>query len=123
MFLEPVPQRRDDLPLRQRILATATYLFFWLLATAIGLWLMFELRAVMVDIMILANLNPWAVRGFDRLAIFLLGLTWFVGMLWSEHYIRTGIRQKQLWPNIRRVAIIEVVLVAIVSVTRFLVNL
>lgn len=123
MFLEPVPQHNKDIPLRQKILATATYFLTWVVLTLIGLWLMFELRAVMAELMIFADLNPWAVRGFERLAVYILGLVWFIGLLWSEHYIRTGIDKNHLWRNIRRVAIIETILVAIVFGTRFLITL
>ena len=123
MFLEPVPQRREDNSLWQKILAIASYLLAWIISTAIGLWLMFEMRAVIVELMIFANLNPWAVRGFDRLAIYILGLIWFVGLMWSEHYIRTGIDKKRLWHNIGRVAMIEATLVALVFVTGFLIRL
>jgi hypothetical protein len=114
MFLDPVPQDEEKEPLWQRILAIATYLFFWLLFTAVGLWLMFEIRSVIVELMILAKFNPWMVRGWDRWAIYMLGLAWFVGLMWIDHYLRTAIGKKRLWRNIGRVATIETIMVAVV---------
>lgn len=123
MFLEPVPQSGEKDSLWQRILVIATYLIFWIGLSGIGLWLMFELRSLVVELMILAQLNPWAVRGFDRWAIFVLGLIWFISLMWIDHYLRTGMGKKQLWRNIGRVAAVQAALVAIIYGTRFIINL
>jgi hypothetical protein len=84
---------------------------------------MFELRALVVELMIAAELNPWAVRGYDRWGIFVLGLAWFVAMLWMEHYLRTGVEKKCLWRNIMRIAAVQVVLVAMIFGVRSLLAL
>jgi hypothetical protein len=124
MFLEPVPQNEEGKVSHwQRILATAAYLLFWIVFTLIGLWLMFELREVTVDLMIRIGLNPWAVRGYDRLGIYILGLIWFVGLMWIEHYLRTAIDKKRLWRSIGRVATVEAVLAAFALGTRYIINL
>lgn len=123
MFLEPVPQSGEKDSLWQRILVIATYLIFWIGLSGIGLWLMFELRSLVVELMILAQLNPWAVRGFDRLGIYILGLIWFIFLMWNDHYLRTGMGKKQLWRNIGRVAAVQAALVAIIYGTRFITNL
>jgi hypothetical protein len=106
----------------KRILSVIIYLLFWALFTAIGLWLMFEMRGLIVEGMIAAELNPWAVRGYDRLVIFVLGLGWFVSLMWIEHYLRTAIEKKRLWRNIGRVAIVEAVLAALILAIRFLIT-
>ncbi len=121
MFLDAPPQNGEQEPLWKRILAIATYLLFWIILSAIGLWLMFAIREVGVELMIFAQLNPWAVRGFDRLAIYVLGLIWFVALMWIEHYLRTGIDKKRLWRNIAKVALVQAVLAAIVFGIRFVV--
>ena len=122
MFLEPSSQSEEKDKLWPRILSIATYLVSWIVLSAVGLWLMFELRETIVELMILAQLNPWAVRGYDRLAIFVLGLGWFVGMLWMDHYLRQGMGKKRLWRNIGRVAAIEAVIAAVALGTRFLIT-
>ena len=119
MFLDPVPQDEEKDSLWQRVLAIAIYLFFWLLFTAIGLWLMFEIRAVIVELMILASFNPWMVRGWDRWAIYMLGLGWFVGLMWIDHYLRQGMSRKRLWRNIGRVARVEAIMAALVLLVKF----
>jgi hypothetical protein len=123
MFLESPPQSGEQDTLWQKIVSIAIYLFFWILFSAIGLWLMFELREVGVELMILAQFNPWAVRGFDRLAIYLLGLAWFVGLMWIDHYLRTGIGKKRLWRNIAKVASIEAILAATALGVRFILTM
>lgn len=123
MFLEPAPQHGEKDSVWQRALSYAAYLLFWILFTAIGLWLMFEYRSLIVDLMILAKLNPWAVRGYDRLGIYLLGLIWFVAILFIEHYLRSSIGKNRLWRSIGRAAIVHGILVAVALGVRFLINL
>lgn len=123
MFLEPVPQSGEKVTHWRRILATAAYFLGWVAFTLIGLWLMFEVRETIVQLMIRARLNPWAVRGFDRLGIYMLGLAWFVGLMWIEHYLRTGIDKRVLWRRMGRVAGVEAVLAVLAFGTRFIINL
>jgi hypothetical protein len=72
------------------------------------------LRELVVNLMIRVGLNPFTVRGFDRLGIFLLGLLWFVVVLWSEHTLRTSIRKGQLWRTMGRFALAEAMVSALV---------
>jgi hypothetical protein len=118
-----VPQQDTKGNVWTTILSYATYLLFWLVLTASGLWLMYETRNLAVELMMVAELNPWAVRGFDRWIIFLFGLTWFVGMIWMEHYLRTGIDKKRLWRNIALLAAVQVVILAVVYCVRFFIHL
>lgn len=95
------------------------YLLFWILFTASGLWLMLEMRGLIVEGMILAQLNPWAVRGYDRVVIFVLGVGWFIAMFWFEHYLRTGNQQNRLRQNILNVAMVQAILAVCVVGIRF----
>jgi hypothetical protein len=104
------PDAKDKL--WKRILAYATYLLFWILLSATGLWLIYEVRELFIAIMIQAQFTPWAVRGYDRGLIFVLGLGWFISMIWIEHYLRTGVDKKRLWHNISRVALVQVIVAA-----------
>ena len=109
-----VPQSGETGNLWKKILSYLIYLLFWVVLTATSLWLMFETREVIVELMIFAQLNPWAVRGFDRWIIFLLGLIWFVTLIWTEHYLRSGIDKKRLWRNIATIAAAQAILAVIV---------
>jgi hypothetical protein len=123
MFLDPVPESEEKGRLWQKVLAVAIYLLFWIVLSGIGLWLMFAMRTMIFDLMVAANFTPWMVRGFDRWAIFVLGLIWFISMLWIEHYLRTGISKKRLWRNIGRVLVVQALLAAITFGTRFIIAL
>jgi hypothetical protein len=116
-------QLEEKEELWKRILSIVAYLLFWVIFSAVGLWLMLELRALLVQLMIAFQLNPWAVRGYDRLGIFVLGLGWFISMIWIEHYLRTGNEKRRLWRNILRVAAVQAALAAFVLVSRFLFTL
>jgi hypothetical protein len=114
MFLEPAPSPQENGPRGSKVLAFAAYFLFWLTFSAVGLWLILALRELVVDLMIRAGLNPFTVRGFDRLGIYALGLLWFVVVLWSEHTLRTSIRKRQLWRMIGRLALAEAIVSALV---------
>lgn len=122
MFLEPVPQSGEKDQLWKKILAIATYLLFWIAFSAIGLWLMFEIRSLIVELLLLARANPWSVRGYDRWAIFVLGLLWFISLLWIDHYLRKGMGKKRLWHNIGRVAGVQALLALLVFGIRFIIS-
>ena len=122
MFLEPAPQQEERETLWHKMLAIIAYLLFWVLFTALGFWLLLEWREAIVQLMIVARLNPWAVSGFDRLVIFILGLTWFVCMLWVEHLLRSAISKRRLWPTIGRVAAIHALVTAAVFGIRFVLD-
>lgn len=116
-------QQEESEGLWKRILSIVIYLLFWIIFSAVGLWLLIELRGVIVELMIAAQLNPWAVRGYDRLVIFGLGAAWFVSMIWLEHYLRTGNEKKRLWRNIGRVAAVQAAIAAVTFAIRFLITL
>lgn len=122
MFLEDAPKNGAKGSLGKRILAYTTYFLFWVALTASGLWLMFEVRELLVELMIVANLNPWQVRGFDRGFIFVLGLGWFIALMWMEHYLRTAVAKGRLWRNIAYLVSVQAIVTAIVFAIRFLIR-
>jgi hypothetical protein len=122
MYVEPTSEGEEEVTLWHKIFAYAAYLLFWVIFSAIGLWLLFDLRALVVQLMMLARLTPWAVRGYDRLAIFVLGLGWFIFILWLENYLRTAIDKRRLWRTIAGVALIQVALLALVYGLRFVIG-
>lgn len=119
---------RDDAPMNhsagnlwRKILAYAIYLLFWLVLSATGFWLIMEIRKLIVESMIMAEFNPWAVRGYDQAITFVLGLGWFISLMLIEHYFRTAINRGRLWHNIRYVASVQAIVAAVVYGIRFLI--
>lgn len=113
MFLEPAPQAQSPDSLWQRIRAIVSYLFFWIVFSAIGLWLMLEMREAIIEVMLFSRVSPLAARGFDPLVILLLGLLWLIAILWLEHYLRKALGKKRLLHNIARVATVQALVAAI----------
>ena len=122
MFLDEAPKDGNKGNLGTKILSYAAWLLFWVILSATGFWLMLEIRGLIVELMIVAQLNPWAVRGFDRWIIFVLGLGWFIALLWIEHYLRTGIDRGRLWRNIGYVALVQAIITAVIFGIRFLIR-
>jgi hypothetical protein len=122
MFLDEAPKDGNKGSLWQKILSYAIWLLFWVILSAIGFWLMLELRGLIVELMIVAEFNPWAVRGFDRWILFVLGLGWFIALMWIEHYLRKGIDRGRLWRNIGYVASVQALITAVIFGIRFLIR-
>ncbi len=122
MSLDDAPTNHSAGSLLKKILAYAIYLLFWLALSATGFWLIMEIRQLIVELMIMAELNPWAVRGYDRGIIFVLGLGWFISLMLIEHYFRTGVARGRLWHNIRYVASVQAIAAAVVYGIRFLIQ-
>ncbi|MCC6453562.1 MAG: hypothetical protein IT328_01330 [Caldilineaceae bacterium] len=122
MFLDDAPKDGTKGSLWKKILAYAIYFLFWLAFTASGLWLMLEIRALIVELMIVAGLSPWQVRGFDRWSIFVLGLGWFIALMWMEHYLRVAVERGRLWRNIAYLAASQAIVVAVIFAIRFLIR-
>ena len=121
MTQEFAPPDGEKGNLWKKILLYTIYLLFWVLLSASALWVMFDLRAVVVELMIAAQLNPWSVRGYDRWIIFVFGLGWFIAMMWMEHYLRTAIDKQRLWRNIAYLASVQIALIAMIFGIRLLI--
>jgi hypothetical protein len=122
MNQDVAPHDRNAGGWRRKVIEYTAYILFWVILSAAGLWLMLQMRGLIVELMIVAQLNPWAVRGYDRAVIFVLGLGWFIAMLWFENYLRTGVRNKRLWRNIFKVASVQAVLAIVILGTRFIIE-
>ncbi|HXF62953.1 MAG TPA: hypothetical protein VNK95_15115 [Caldilineaceae bacterium] len=80
------------------LLSVVCYLLWFVLSGAI-LWLVFQVRGLLVAGMMWLRFNPWAVRAFDRWGIFLLGMIALVAIFWLEGYLRSGVEQGRFWPR------------------------
>jgi hypothetical protein len=123
MSLESFPPGIEKGKLWKRIVAFICYFLFWIVLSVTGLWLMFEVRGLFIDLMMHAQLNAWAVSGIDRGIIFLLGLGWFIALMWIEYYLRSGIDKERLWRNIGRVATVQAGLGILIYGIRFVIGL
>jgi hypothetical protein len=123
MSLESFPPSIEKGKLWKRIVAYIVYFLFWIVLSVTGLWLMFEVRGLLIDLMMHAQLNAWAVSGIDRSVIFLLGLGWFIALMWIEYYLRSGIDKERLWRNIGRVAIVQAGMGILIYGIRFVIDL
>ena len=81
----------------------------WIGLSALGVWLIFALRAVLVDLAFLFRLDPWQVRAVDNFGVVTLGLIWLIGILLLEYYLRRGAANNRLWGRAARVFVCEAV--------------
>ena len=81
----------------------------WLGFSALGIWLIFEIRAALFDLAVFFRFNPWQVRALDQFSIVTLGLVWLVGFLLLEHYLRQGMLKHRLRQRATRVFVFEAV--------------
>lgn len=121
MFLDEAPNKGAKDKVWKRVLYYALYFLFWVALSGSGLWLMLEIRAFIVEMMMAASLNPWQVRGFDRWFILILGLGWFIAMLWMEHYLRTAVDKGRLWQRTGYIIAVQAILTGIIFGIRFLI--
>ena len=81
----------------------------WLCFSALGVWLIFVLRAVVVGLAFVLQLDPWQVRAVDNFGFVTLGLIWLVGILMLEYYLRRGVEKNRLWGRAIRAFVCEAV--------------
>ena len=105
-----------------QLLQFGAYIIAWLLLSLPGIWFFLLLRDSLFKISVLLQLNPWAVRAIDRWGIFVFGLVWLVVIFSLEGYFRTAIDKNRLWPRIRRIFILELLLAAILLLVQWLIN-
>jgi hypothetical protein len=94
----------------------------WFGLSAALFWLIFRLRALLVDGMMWLRLNPWAVRGFDRWGIFVLGMAGVVVMFVMEGYLRDGVEAGQLWRRVGRVVLAMAILAVAILIGDWLIR-
>ena len=85
----------------------------WLGLSALGVWLIFTLQAVLIDLAFVLRLNPWQVRAVDNFGIVTLGLIWLVGILLLEHRLRQAVAQNRLWKRAAYVGLAEVIVLGL----------
>lgn len=89
----------------------ACYLL-WIVLSALGLWVFFQLQAALTDIARALTTNPYLVNTVLRVGAVVLGLAWLAGVILAESYLRDGVGKGRLWVRARRLLFIEVALLA-----------
>ena len=85
----------------------------WIGFSALGVWLIFAVRSVLVGLAFVFRLNPWQVLAVDNFGVVTLGLVWLVGILVLEHYLRQGVAKNRLWGRAMRVFVALAVLLGL----------
>jgi hypothetical protein len=85
----------------------------WLVLSALGVWLVFAVRSVLVGLAFALRFNPWQLRAVDNFGVVTLGLIWLIGILWLEHSLRQSVAKNRLWKRAVRVSVAEVIALAL----------
>jgi hypothetical protein len=93
---------------RQLVLLYLACYGLWIGLSALGVWLIFQVRSSLFILAVLLRFNPWVVRAIDQFGIVTLGLLWLVGMLMLESYLRQGVVKHRLWKRAARVFVFEI---------------
>ncbi len=79
----------------------------WLGLSALGVWLIFALRSVLVGLAFSLRFDPWQLRAIDNFGVVTLGLIWLVGILLLEHRLRQAVLKNRLWKRAAGVFVFE----------------
>ena len=82
----------------------------WIALSALGLWIILQLRINLIDLAVLLRINPWALGAVDKFSLLILGVIWLICVILLEHYLRRGIPQNALWTRATRVLLAELLL-------------
>lgn len=74
----------------------------WTLLFAVGFWLIFQTRLVLMALAGLTPANHWVLSAVDRYAVLLLGAAWLVLALAGEAYLRDGVHKGIFWSRAGR---------------------
>ena len=81
----------------------------WIGLSALGVWLIFAMRSLLVGLAFWLRFNPWVLRAIDNFGVVTLGLIWLMGILLLEHSLRQGVVKHRLWRRAARVFVFEAV--------------
>jgi hypothetical protein len=81
----------------------------WLALSALGVWLIFQMRPVLFALGVRLHLSAWQVRALDNFSVVTMGLIWLVAILLLEHSLRQGVEKNQLWARAARASVIVAV--------------
>ncbi|GAB4515806.1 MAG: hypothetical protein Kow0047_27750 [Anaerolineae bacterium] len=85
----------------------------WALVSALGIWLIFQLRINLLELVVILRLGPWIMGAVDKFGIFILGLIWLTLVVPLESYFRNGASRRQLAQRTVKVLAIELALLGL----------
>ena len=92
----------------------------WIAFSALGIWIVLQLRTDIAILVMVLGLGPWVLYVADKWSIFLLGLFWLGGVVLLEHYLRNGMQKNRLWIRARRVFLFEAIVLGVSYEVQFL---
>ncbi|MCE5208124.1 MAG: hypothetical protein LLG42_07410 [Chloroflexi bacterium] len=81
------------------------YLFFAIFLFLL-VFLLFRIRANVIQIAFLLGNNEVKVKGISNLAVLFSAIIMLAGIVFSEDYLRKGIAQNRMWKHILRIFIV-----------------
>ena len=92
----------------------------WIGFFALGLWLAAQVHALLLEISLALQFNPWVGRAVRQLSIPILGLIGLIFVFWLEYYLRTSVEKGLLWRRTARVLIACAILTILTLTARAL---
>ena len=92
----------------------------WFLFCALTFWIIWRVRANLVDDIFFMRVNPWQLRAIDRWSILVMGCAWVVGIFLAEGYLRKGVEKGRLFLHIRKLFLVPLVIIALSYVIQML---
>ncbi len=97
-----------------------TCYLLWILLSAMGLWVFFQLQTALTDLARALSTNPYMVNTVVRVGAVVLGLGWLGGVVLMETYLRDAVGKGRLWGRARRLLFIEVGLLVVAALISWL---
>ncbi|MFZ1755210.1 MAG: hypothetical protein WAU10_15775 [Caldilineaceae bacterium] len=103
---------KDSAPFLQRLPANLPIAYtLWLISLGLAVADFFFGRIFAVALAQLAGLGYWQVSFIDRLSVLLFGLAGAVLVILTEHWYRTGLAKRLLWPRFVKISAWQVGLI------------
>jgi len=85
----------------------------WIILSALGFLLIFQVREGLLAITMALRLNPWAPQAIDRWSIYIMGMIWVFAVFSLEGYLKTSTKKYRLWATVGRIFFILGLIAAI----------
>ena len=88
----------------------ACYLL-WFAFSAVTVWTMLQFRNALLGW--LPVVGPWVMTAMDKFGVLFLGLFAMGWIFFMEDYLRSGVAAGKLWPRMLRLALIQIIVLAV----------
>jgi hypothetical protein len=83
------------------------HVLVWVLLSLVAIWVILQLRIVVMRLAVLAGVGPFGLESVDRFGTAGLGLLWVIGVGVMEGYLRAGMSAGSWRARFGRVLLIE----------------